>query len=160
MNSDDDAKQMYMLIQRGLKFSMNKLAIDYLKTIDNNKGKSGNIKLRNLVNQGQAISSFDIKDKDIKLFEKYAKKYGISFSIVKNKLNDDKLPTFNVFFKAKDEDVIKLAFEKYCKAKLKVAGKEEKDLFNLEKLNEIKQEVRATNVDKDKIKQKRQEQSL
>lgn len=162
---EDDAKQMYMLAQRSARFSFNKLVSAFLKNSKNSafssQGQSGKVKLKELVKQGHGVTSIEFKDSDTKLFERYAKKYGITFSVVKEQSADDKLPTFKVFFKAKDEDVIKMAFEKYSKDVIARATKlEDKEEIDLEKLAEIKQEIRENMPEKSKIKKRKQVQTL
>lgn len=164
VNAEDDAKQMYMLIQKSAKFSFDKLVATYLKNHRTQTGgKSGKTKLKNLVKQGNGqVSSFEFSDENTKQFERYAKKFGIQFSIVKEQSEDDKLPTFKVFFKAKDEDVIRLAFEKYSKDQIKKKGKsaEVDESFSLDTLVKNKEQVKENNKERDVSKNKHQEQSL
>ncbi len=164
VNSEDDAKQMYMLVQKAAKFSFDKLVATYLKNQRTQTGgKSGKTKLKNLVKNGNGqVSSFEFSDENTKQFERYAKKFGIQFSIMKEQSADDKLPTFKVFFKAKDEDVIRLAFEKYSTDRIKQKGKavEVDESFSLDALAKNKELVKANNKERDVSKNKHQEQSL
>ena len=66
---------------------------------DTVKGKQS---VKELIGQGQGVSSMDIGDSGIKDFKKIANKYGVDFAIVKDK--DVEPPRYTVFFKAKDAD--------------------------------------------------------
>lgn len=161
VNSEDDAKQIYMMMQKAVKFSFNKIVVDYLKNTKNGISNTGQIKLKKLVKQDQSLNTMEFKDENTKAFEKYAKKCNISFSVIKEQTEEDKLPTFKIFFKAKDEIMIQQAFEMYSMDKIKQSekGEQNKD-FSLEKLKELKDIVKAKNQERDVSKNKHQDQSL
>lgn len=64
-----------------------------------------------LMKQNVQLSNIEITDRNIKSFERVAKKYSIDFSLKKD-VNADP-PRYYVFFKARDADVMTAAFKEY-----------------------------------------------
>ncbi len=62
------------------------------------------IKVKELVKEGTGVSSVEIKDEKIRQFEKLARRNGVRYAIKKDKSTTP--PTFIVFFKAKDGEMI------------------------------------------------------
>ena len=67
--------------------------------------------VKELVGQGQGVSSMEVSDSGIRNFKKIANRYGVDFAIVKDKDSDP--PRFTVFFKAKDADAINQVLGEY-----------------------------------------------
>jgi len=108
----------------------------------------GKQSVKSLAKHGQGMTNIEITDKNIKCFEKYAKKYGVDFALKKDIPQTP--PKYLVFFKAKDNDAIMSAFKDFTTNRMK---KQEKPsvLENLKKQKElVKNEV------VDKIKKKEQ----
>lgn len=108
----------------------------------------GKQSVKSLAKHGQGMTNIEITDKNIKCFEKYAKKYGVDFALKKDITQTP--PKYLVFFKAKDNDAIMSAFKDFTADRMK---KQEKPsvLENLKKQKElVKNEV------VDKIKKKEQ----
>ena len=119
---------------------------------DTVKGKQS---VKELIGQGQGVSSMDIGDSGIKDFKKIANKYGVDFAIVKDKNADP--PLYNVFFKAKDADAIKQILKEYASKQMKKKDKAaEKKPSILQKLKKFKEKV-ANMPRKDKERRKEQE---
>lgn len=57
------------------------------------------------------MTSIEISDKNIKTFERVARKYGIDFALKKDK--SCKPPKYYVFFKGRDMDAMTMAFKEY-----------------------------------------------
>ena len=66
---------------------------------------------KELAQQNVQLSNIEITDNNIKAFEKVAKKYGIDFSLKRDKSVDP--PRYFVFFKARDVDVMTAAFREF-----------------------------------------------
>ena len=64
-----------------------------------------------LAKQGQGMTSLDMNDTDIKLFDKTMKKYGVDYSVVTDKSIAP--PKHTLFFKGKDADAITKAFSDF-----------------------------------------------
>ena len=67
------------------------------------------------------VSSIEITDKNIKAFEKVARKYGVDFAVKKDKTVIP--PKWLVFFKGRDADVVTSAFKEFSAAQLKKTTK-------------------------------------
>lgn len=82
------------------------------------KGKQS---MKKLMKQNTGLSNVEITDDNIGSFKRIAKKYGIDFSLKKDKTAEQ--PTFLVYFKARDADVMTQAFKEYTKKQVKAKEK-------------------------------------
>lgn len=116
------------------------------------KAKQGPVKpcgkqsVKQLVGQDQGVTNIEITDKNIKDFERIARKYGIDFALKKDKTGD--IPKYLVFFKARDADALTAAFKEYT---AKTDRKKERPSV-LKKLRKFK-EV-AADIDTPKVRKK------
>lgn len=76
--------------------------------------------LKQLAKNG-SLQSVEITEKNIKFFEPFARKYNVDYALHKDKSENP--PKWLVFFKAKDTDMLTLAFKEFT---AKVLQKEEK----------------------------------
>lgn len=67
--------------------------------------------VKELVGQNQGVSNIEITDKNIKDFERFARKYGVDYALQKDRSGDK--PKYLVFFKARDADALTAAFKEY-----------------------------------------------
>ena len=67
--------------------------------------------VKELVGQNQGVTNIEITDKNIKDFERIARKYGMDFALRKDRSGDK--PKYLVFFKARDADALTAAFKEY-----------------------------------------------
>ena len=81
----------------------------YMAQSQNPKIHHGKQTVKQLVSQGHGVQHIEITDKNIKSFERVAKKYGVDFALKKDTVNDKYL----VFFKAKDASALNSAFAEY-----------------------------------------------
>ena len=72
----------------------------------------GKQSLKKLMRQGSQLTNIEITDKNIKSFDRVARKYSIDYSLKKDSSTDP--PRYLVFFKAKDVDVMTKAFQEYA----------------------------------------------
>lgn len=79
--------------------------------------KHGKQSVRRLGKQNQGMTSVEISNKNIKCFERYAKKYGVDFALKVDKSQDP--PKYMVFFKARDEEAIQNALKDFAKARMR-----------------------------------------
>ena len=77
--------------------------------------------LRLMMKEGSQLSNIEITDKNIRSFEKVARKYSIQYSLKKDKASDP--PKYIVFFRAKDVDVMTAAFKEYAGSSLSKSRK-------------------------------------
>ena len=78
------------------------------------KGKQS---LADLEKQNAALSNIEITNKNIRSFDKVAKKYKIDYALKKDRSKTP--PLYYVFFKGRDEERISMAFSEYSQKKLK-----------------------------------------
>ena len=91
--------------------------------------------IKELIGQGQGVTSVDVSKTELKGFQKIAKKYGVDFAVVKDKNNEP--PIYTVFFKAKDQDAINNVIREYTNKRMKQKSKPSV----LEKLKKFKDMV-------------------
>lgn len=96
----------------------------YLAQIRNPAVHHGKQTVKQLVRQGAGVQNIEITDKNIKSFEKVARKYGVDFALKKDPANGRYL----VFFKAQDADALNAAFAEYT-AKTVNRGKRKPSLL-------------------------------
>ena len=90
--------------------------------------------VKQLIGQNQGVSTMEINDKNIKVFQRIAKRYGVDFAVQKDK--SAITSNYLVFFKARDADALTSAFNAYTADVLK--SKEKPSVLKqLSKLKEI-----------------------
>lgn len=129
-----------------------KAAISKYLAYRKEKARQGPVKpcgkqsVKQLVGQNQGVSNIEITDKNIKDFERIARKYGIDFALKKDKTGD--IPKYLVFFKARDGDALTQAFKEYT---AKTDRKKERPSV-LKKLRRFKEQ--AVDIDTPKVRRK------
>ena len=108
---------------------------------------------KDLIGQGQGVSSAEIAKSGLKDFQKIAKKYGVDFAVVKDKTVEP--PRYSIFFKAKDADAIDRVMRDYATKQLKKEKQTERPSI-LQKLKKFK-EIVANIPRKEHEKRKEQE---
>ncbi|MBR4044047.1 MAG: PcfB family protein [Bacteroidaceae bacterium] len=94
-----------------------KSAISKYLAYRKDKAKNGPVKpcgkqsVKKLVQQDKGVTNIEITDKNIKDFERIARKYGVDFALKKDKTGE--IPKYLVFFKARDADALTAAFKEY-----------------------------------------------
>lgn len=94
--------------------------------------------VKQLAAQNHGMTNIEITDKNIKTFDRVARKYGVDYAVKKDKSVDP--PKFFVFFKAKDTDALTAAFKDYTRKT--VRSKARKDSV-LDKLSKAKEAIKA-----------------
>lgn len=97
------------------------------------------------------LKTVEIDDTNMKSFEKYARKYNLEYALKKDKATDP--PTFVLFFKGKDTDMISQAFKEMINDNM--VTKKPSLIETLKKFSE-----KALGINKDKTRYKDKEQSL
>ncbi len=112
------------------------------------KMAQGKQSVKDLAKQGQGMSSLDMNDNDIKLFDKLMKKYGVDYAVMVDKKS--KPPIHTIFFKGKDADAVTKAFTEFT---TEITQKQSRTsvLAQLRKFVEI---VKNNSIDKVKNKEK------
>lgn len=78
---------------------------------DKDSGFRGKTTLKKMMQEGSQLTNIEITDNNIKSFEKVARKYGIDYSLKKDRSGEK--PRYLVFFRARDADVMTAAFKEY-----------------------------------------------
>mgnify|MGYP001504952462 FL=1 len=115
------------------------------------KAEGNEVKLKDMVKKGQ-LEEINVKDGELKELKKELNKYGVKFSVMKDK----ETGTHSVFFQAKDTKVMNKAFQNV----LSNIEKKEKNKESIHKNIEKFKEMAKNTVSKDKVKNKQKEQSL
>lgn len=121
----------------------------YLEQSRNPKIHHGKQTVKQLVRQGAGVQNIEITDKNIKSFERVAKKYGVDFALKK----DPSQNKYLVFFKARDADALNAAFSEYAAKSLNRSSQPKKPslLAQLSHFKEVvKDMVRDTAKNRDK----------
>lgn len=125
----------------------------------NKRGKTsvkplGKTSLEKLSKKYDGLKNIEITEKNIKDFEKVAKKYHLEYALKKDVQSNP--PTYFVFFKGKDLDVIDFAFKEYLKSSLEKTKSDRPSVKA--KLKEMVEKAKTSN--KNKAKNHQKEQSL
>lgn len=115
------------LTARTLKQALDKfLAYQKNKSAQHNQKKDviphGKQTVKQLSAQNQGLTNIEITDKNIKDFDRVARKYGVDYAVKKDKTVSP--PKYLVFFKARDTDALTAAFREYTANTIKKKNKE------------------------------------
>lgn len=104
---------------------------------------TGKQTVKQLVGQNQGVANIEISDKNIKDFDRVARKYGIDYAVKKD--TTEEIPKYLVFFKARDGDALNAAFREYSAV---VAKKKERPsvIQKLRAINPLEQAVKKDRV--------------
>lgn len=91
------------------------------QNIRQNGKNHGKMSVKQLVSSGSGVSNIEITDHNIKSFERIARKYGVDYSLKKDKSREP--PRYIVFFRGKDTDVVNQAFKEYVAGQTKNKSK-------------------------------------
>ena len=124
------------LTARELKQALEKF-LSYQKNRHNEKVQSkdviprGKQSVKQLSDQNQGMTNIEITNKNIRTFDRVARKYGIDYAVKKDKTVDP--PKYLVFFKAKDTDALTAAFKEYTHKTIRAKARKESVLDKLSK---------------------------
>ena len=116
------------------------------------KARAGPVKpcgkqtVKQLVGQNEGVANIEITDRNIRDFDRVARKYGVDYALKKDKSGE--LPKYLVFFKARDGDALTAAFKEYT---AKTERKKER-LSVLQTLRRLKEQ--AATIDTPKVRKK------
>ena len=104
---------------------------------------TGKQTVKQLVGQNQGVANIEISDKNIKDFDRVARKNGIDYAVKKD--TTEEIPKYLVFFKARDGDALNAAFREYSAV---VAKKKERPsvIQKLRAINPLEQAVKKDRV--------------
>ena len=111
----------------------------------NPKIHHGKQTVKQLVGQGSGVQNIEITEKNIKSFERVARKYGVDFALKK----DPAQGKYLVFFKARDADAMTAAFNAYS-AEVLAKSKRPSTLSKLHKLIDAVKSIPTKVTSRDK----------
>lgn len=120
----------------------------YLEQSRNPKVHHGKQTVKQLVKQDVGVQNIEITDKNIKSFERVARKYGVDFALKKDAAHGKYL----VFFKGRDADALNAAFTEYT-AKSFHRGQRERPSVR-ERLSHFKEVAKQMLQDREKHREK------
>lgn len=115
------------------------------------KGKQS---VKQLTSSGAQLTNIEVTDQNIKSFDKTARKYGVDYALKKDVTQEP--PKYFVFFKAKDMDVLTMAFKEFSANQMK---KEEKPSIKAQ-LKNLGEQVKAKVQERTRQKSKTKEAEL
>ena len=120
-----------------------------VKAQNANEKPVGKQSIKELIGQNQGVSNIEITEKNIKGFDRVARKYGVDYAVKKD--TSGEIPKYLVFFKARDADALTAAFTEF-------ASKEK----NREKPSVIKhlRDLKAPEIAKDAQRVRHKEKGL
>ena len=116
------------------------------------KARAGPVKpcgkqtVKQLVGQTEGVANIEITDRNIRDFDRVARKYGVDYALKKDKSGE--IPKYLVFFKARDGDALTAAFKEYT---AKTERKKERPSV-LQTLRRLKEQ--AATIDTPKVRKK------
>ena len=108
----------------------------------------GKQSVKELVGQNQGVSNIEITDKNIRDFDRVARKYGVDYAVKKDRSVSP--PKYLVFFKARDADALTSVFTEYSAKRVKQASRPSV----LAKLQRFKEMLKDTVVSRTKKKER------
>ena len=151
---EDVENRAVALAIRGTKLTAHGLKTAITKYLAHRKNKrqhkvpTGKQSIKQLIGQGQGVTNIEITDGNIKSFERTASKYGLDFALKKDVSVEP--PSYLVFFKGRDVDVMIAAFKEFSAKTVK--QKEQPSIRH--KLDQEKAQSKAQHKEKVKVKTK------
>ena len=99
----------------------------------------GRKKVKDLVGQGDSVTSVPVTDRRIRDFEQVARKYGVQFAVMKKREKGNH--RYLVFFKVKDMELFQIVMDEYTKKMLQKREHERPSV--MKQLNRFKEMVRT-----------------
>lgn len=110
------------------------------KKVTNISHKPKKVRIKNILKDDAGVSNVEIQDKSIKQFERLAKKNGVKYAIKKDKSTTP--PTFYIFFRSKDAEMIEYTLREFAKKQLS-RDKEPVIKQKIEKFKELSKKMAA-----------------
>lgn len=127
MNSSETAEEIVKLYLEGVEVALSitgkgaafVASLIYHKAKEKKMAK-GKTKLNNMLKSGEPLQIFSLKEDQLKIFNDEAKKYGILYTIIKNKKNNDGL--VDIMVRATDAPKVNHIVEKFKLATVNLAS--------------------------------------
>jgi hypothetical protein len=103
MVNEELSKKSVAIVFKANKLLFKSLFAAIKAYLDGKTNKLGEVAVKDLAKQGGNLMTVDINIPEMKHFEKIAKKYGVTYSLMQDKANPD---TYTIFFKGRQETQI------------------------------------------------------
>ena len=107
------SKMTASLFMRAIEYYLRKQENKKVKNISH---KAKKVRVKDIIKDGAGVSNVEIQDKSIRQFERLAKRNGVKYAIKKDKSTNP--PTFYIFFKSKDSEMIEYTLKQFTKKQL------------------------------------------
>ena len=97
--------------------------------------KKGKQSVKSLMKTGQGVVPMEVKGDGIRKLERITRKYDIDYAI--KKVKGTETPTYQIYFKAKDKDMMTHAFEEFVGKKVKAASRKPSVVAKLNHFKEM-----------------------
>lgn len=129
-------------------------ALNRRAEIQKNTEPHGKMTVKELMDQNAGAESVEIKKDNIKTFDRVARKYNVDYALYKNASENP--PKYLIFFKARDRDMMTMAFKEFVNENNKKMQKKNMK----QKLKEYKDLSKELNQKRAKDKHRSRERSL
>ena len=119
-----------------------------------NQPKHGKMTIKKLMDQDAGAQKVELENIRLKNFDRIARKYHVDYAIKKDSGEDP--PKYYLFFKARDKDVMGMAFKEYMDS---VKKQKEKESMK-EKIQKNKEKSKQLDMKRSRDKNRHQERSL
>ena len=113
--------------------TMDRVGRKTAEKIMDTQGSAGRVRIGKLAGSGAGLANIEITDKNIRDFEKTARKYGVSYALKKDRSSS----RYFVIFKARDINLVKAAFREYTGRQLKAQKNPAKNPSVLGRLSKL-----------------------
>ena len=124
------------------------LLISVLKQEQKTKGKA---RLTNMIKSGKELKVFSVEQKDLSKFKEQAKKYGVLYTVLREKGNKDQHAVIDIIARAEDASKIQRIMDRFelaCVDRGKIVTAVEKDMESKKKKSESKDNEKSEQTDK------------
>ena len=116
--------------------------------VKSGKPTKGKLRLKEMMREGAELSVFSIFKKDVQAFAKYAKKYGLTYCLVKVRNEKDPLSSVDIICRKDDVVRVNRIIEKYL-----VEDEKDKEISNAKTKEDLRSHARNTaNSNNDKLR--------
>lgn len=151
MNSSGDAaEQVVRLSLEGLEVvakvsgeAAKSIAVLLISALKQEQKTKGRARLTNMIKSGKELKVYTVQQKDLKEFTKHAKKYGVLYTVLRDKNNKDKNAFVDIISRADDASKIQRIIDRF-------------DLATVDKGTIVSQSEKAIEERKRKQKKNRQ----
>lgn len=153
-NGGDAAEQIVRLSLEGFQVAAKitgeaakNIALLLISVLKQEKKTKGKARLTNMIKSGKELKVFSVEQKDLAKFKEQAKKYGVLYTVLREKGNKDKHAVVDIIARAEDASKIQRIqdrFELACVEKGKIVNQAEKNIE--EKMKKSKSEDNKASV--------------